>query len=651
MVAADATAMMARSQPAPDLHTRCTVIPLYRKPAMADSARQEGNAMTDTETSEAPWAEQPDAPEDAAGWALRPLMIAVLGLVAGLVVHFLLGDADIWRFQPTPQTLAEVAFVTVTAGLIGFTIERRLWWASVAFSLACGVIAAAVVWWNGPIAGWSGGDGWRVACLFLAIAIAAPLFQAARDSEAPRFPYSSVHDHAWTNIVLWGACWAFVGITFALMLLLSQLFQLIKIDFLKDLLDKYWFCRALIGLAFGGALGLLREQTQVVRLLQRVVATVLAVLAPVLAVGLILFVLALPFTGLNALWDATSATTPILLSCVVGALILANAVIGDVPEHERTFPLLKFGAMGLALVVFPLSVIAAIAVGLRIGQYGFTPERLWALTFVVLATAYSLAYLVSLLRGRLHWAEKVRPANLNLAFAVCGVALLLATPLVSFNAISTRDQVARLESGKLSPDRFDWRALAFQFGQPGRDALKRLTGSTNATIRDQAVAASKADSQWLVPDGTAAKRVADLSTTLRILPQGTALPEDLRQLIAASYPCGEGSRCTLAFLPGGSEALLLQDECFTLPAPAPSPAPGAKEVRGFDPMGWCGTRDPGRYRLGSGKWIDTRPESPYLENPAREKTDAAYKGGKIEVRKVERRQVFLGDQPIGDAFE
>jgi hypothetical protein len=408
----------------------------------------------------------------------------------------------------------------------------------------------------------------------------------------------------------------------------------------------------LCGLAFGGALGLLREQTQVVRLLQRVVATVLAVLAPVLAAGLILFVLALPFTGLNALWDATSATTPILLSCVVGALILANAVIGDVPEHERNFPLLKYGAMGLALVVFPLAVIAAIATGLRINQYGFTPERLWALTFVVIATAYALAYLVSLLRGRLHWAEVVRPANLRLAFAVCAVALLLATPLVSFNAISTRDQVARLESGRIAPERFDWRALAFDFGQPGKDALKKLTGSSNAAIREQAVAASTVKYRYDASDGSQAKRAADLAATLRVLPARTALPDQLRQLVAESYPCGQGHKCTLAFLPGGTEALVFEDDCFLAPAPkpTPSPAPAGKVtvVELVADGNFCGNGNPDRYALAGGKWSE---EKGRYAGPDKAKTDAAYKAGEVEVRKVERRQVFIGDQPVGDAFE
>ena len=83
-----------------------------------------------------------------------------------------------------------------------------------------------------------------------------------------------------------------------------------------------------------------------VRLLQRVVTTVLAVLAPVLGVGLILFLVALPFTGLGALWEATKSTTPILLACVIGALILANAVIGNGAEEEVDQPAAALGRDG-----------------------------------------------------------------------------------------------------------------------------------------------------------------------------------------------------------------------------------------------------------------------------------------------------------------
>ncbi|RYY22593.1 MAG: DUF4153 domain-containing protein [Sphingomonadales bacterium] len=562
-------------------------------------------------------------------WPLRPLLLALLGLATGLVVHFLIGNLRDSQFSA--MLLAELAFVTVSAGLIGFTIERRYWPASIVFGLAMGAIAAGVVWWNGAPDQWSGGDGWRSVSLLLAIAIAAPLFQAARDQGRASFPYVSVHDHAWTNIVLWGASWLFVGITIALTFLLSQLFHLIKLDFLKDLLEKDWFWRVLIGTAFGGGLGILREHDVVVRTLQRVVLTVLSVLAPVLAVGLIVFVLALPFTGLAPLWEAGSATG-ILLACIVGSLILANSVIGNAPEEERKFPLLKYGAMGLALVMLPLGIIAAIAIGLRIGQYGFTPERLWALTFVILACAYGVAYLVSLLRGRLDWAAKVRPANLNLAFGTCALALLLATPLVSFNAIATKDQVARLESGKLTPEKFDWRALAFEFGEPGKAALAKLKMSANATIRERAVAAGKAENRWDVAEPGPSRE--ELAKKLRVLPAGSApLPPELLDMLGRD--CGNGG-CTVIVVDPGKQVAILRNTCFDASGSWQcSIVSGAKLIDGK----WQNANEMVRTVKGN-------PDKGAVKAQAE-----AYVAGQIEVRPVERKQVFVGGKAVGDPFE
>jgi hypothetical protein len=70
----------------------------------------------------------------------------------------------------------------------------------------------------------------------------------------------------------------------------------------------------LAGLAFGGALGILRERDAIVATLQRLVMVVLAVLAPVLAVALAAFLLSLPFTGPSrGLWESEIPATPMLL--------------------------------------------------------------------------------------------------------------------------------------------------------------------------------------------------------------------------------------------------------------------------------------------------------------------------------------------------
>lgn len=623
--------------------------------------------MTDTPTM--PDAATAEAPPHA-DWPRRPLLLALLGLVTGFAVHLLFGNTRFYDSSPSALTLSVSAAITVTAGLIAFTIERRLWWTSLVFSVAMGLLAGLVVWWNGGPEDWNGGSGWRFVSLFLGIAIAAPLYQAARDQGRRRFPYASVHDHAWTNVVLWFACWAFVGVVFVLMYLLAALFDLIKLDFLKELLERNWFWRSLVGLAFGGAVGLFREHDRVVHLLQRVLATVLAVLAPVLAIGLVLFVLALPFTGLGSLWDATRATTPLLLGCIIGALILANAVIGSDAGEERRSPPLRYGAMGLALVMLPLAVIASIATGLRIGQYGLTPDRLWGLTFVIIACAYGMVYLVSLVRGRLNWAERVRPANLNLAFGLCGLALLLATPLVSFNALSTRDQVARLESGRTPVEKFDWRALAFEFGEPGRTALERLKRSANAAIRAKATEVGKAENRYDVQqDDQKTIRREALAGRIRMVPAGAALPVELRNLIADGYSCtfpDKGVVCTLVMGASGTEAFLFGDDCFAPPSPpTPTPTPSATPKTGsgprvvFEPVapepgagaGSYPCRPQGHYVLAGGSWKEASDVTPILSYDQRVARSRAYREGKIEVRPVQRRQVFVGGVPVGDAFE
>jgi hypothetical protein len=588
-----------------------------------------------------------EGPVPDEGWTARPPILAGIGLVAGFAVHLILGPG--FHDNLTTLQASAVTAVVLAAGLAGFTLERqrRVW--SLLFAAALAAVGALVVAWNGAPEDWSVGEGWRMVSLLLAVAVAAPLFQAARDEGARRFPYESVHDHAWTNVVLWCACWVFVAIVFALSWLLAMLFDLIKIDFLKELLEKDWFWRSLIGLAFGAALGLLREHDGVVRLLQRVVAMVLAVLAPVLAIGLVLFVLALPFTGLDALWEATKSTTPILLFCIAGALVLANAVIGNAPDQERRFPLLRYGAMGLAAVMLPLAVLATIAISLRTGQYGFTPQRLWAIVFVALACLWGAAYLLALVRGRLDWAARVRPMNLALAFMVCGVALVLATPIVSFNAISTRDQVARLVSGKVTPEQFDWRALAFDFGKPGRDALKTLQGSANATIKARANDVAKAEYRGAVEDTSDdARQRTEVAANTRVLPTGRALPEGLRDAIAQGYNCVRDLKCTVLLVNEG-EALVFKDNCFVAPGPAPTPSAAAGQPPAPAPRLFTCSEGQ-RFRLDGDKW-QVAPDSRMVTAEELRAIAAAYAAGAVEIRTVPRRQAYVGGVPVGDPFE
>ncbi len=262
-------------------------------------------------------------------------------------------------------------------------------------------------------------------------------------------------------------------------MLIAGLFGLIGVELLEELLDETWFAWMLGGFAFGSAAGLLRERDGLLTTLERLAMLVLSVLAPVLAAALLLFLASLPFTGLGGLWAADVPTTPLLLLAGAGAVLLANAVIGTGVEERSRNPVLHWSALALVAAVLPLALLAAVSMGLRIGQYRWTPERIWGAIAVGVAIAYGLAGWWSIWRGRAHahFDDRLRPMQTSLAIGLTGLALFLALPILDFGAISARSQLARLEAGKVEPAEFDWAAMAFDFGPAGRERLSRLASS------------------------------------------------------------------------------------------------------------------------------------------------------------------------------
>ena len=145
----------------------------------------------------------------------------------------------------------------------------------------------------------------------------------------------------------------------------------------------------------GAALGLLRERDALVATLQKLVMVVLSVLAPVLAVALAAFLLSLPFTGLSGLWESDIPATPMLLLSGAGAILLVNAVIGNGKEERNLNRWLQYAALTLVVCVLPLAVLAAMSMGERISQYGWTPERIWGVVAVTIAIAWGRLSIVA----------------------------------------------------------------------------------------------------------------------------------------------------------------------------------------------------------------------------------------------------------------
>ncbi|MBA3512033.1 DUF4153 domain-containing protein [Sphingomonas sp.] len=555
-------------------------------------------------------------------WPLRPWIMAALAAIAGLLFH-LLTDSDDGSVSAARQ--AGATFVAIATLSFLVTVERLRWPWAFAFALGWGLVIAFVGWFS---AGYNR-EGeifeWPYFSALFAVIVAAPLFQTIRDEGAWRFPYGRLHSHAWADAVIGAASLFFTGVTFLLAWLIAGLFDLIGIDLLKELLRDEWFDWILAGFAFGGAFGLLRERDRLVATLQRLVMVVFSVLAPVLALALVVFLLSIPFTGLQGLWDSWVSAAGLLLAASAGAILLANAVIADGRDERATNPVLLWSALALAAVVLPLAVLAGLAMGIRINEYGWTPERIWGAIAVGVAIAYGLAGWWSIWRGRRDFDDPLRPAQTNLAIAVCGVALFLALPILDFGAISARSQLARLESGRVEPQKFDWAAMAFDFGPAGRKRLADIARTGPAGWRAMAASALKATKRWTISERTRAVVEADeVAKRIRVASPGLRLtPEALRR-IAQRRLCPPNIECAVLDMGRSRLLVVMSDE-----------NPG-------DPIGG----------IVMSAVIDlSQPADVEVARPKPAARVGDLSTARIEVRPAPGRQLYVDGQPVGEPFE
>jgi hypothetical protein len=276
---------------------------------------------------------------------------------------------------------------------------------------------------------------------------------------------------------------------------------------------------------------------------------------------------------------------------------------------------MRIAALVLAVVILPLAVFAAVSMGLRLNQYGLAPERRWGLVAIVVACAWGIGYWIALARGGRHgWAGKLRAANFHLALGGCVLALLLALPIFDFGAISTRNQVARLESGKVSPEQFDFAALRWDFGEPGQKALERLGKSGNTKVAEFAGLALKQTQRPYYGLDRTIRTAADIN--LRVQPENLVIHK-----LVIDYLLTNPSACT--------------EFCVALDLG--SGETGKREVALVSSVGYERVSLPDETpKVGSAKY-----EIPPKLGPT----------STVEIREVPTRYIFVDGKPVGPPLD
>ncbi len=291
---------------------------------------------------------------------------------------------------------------------------------------------------------------------------------------------------------------AFTAAFWILLTLGGALFKVIGLPFLEDLLRETWFAFPIAFLAFATAVHLTDVRDGLIRGVRTVALMLLSWLLLVMTVLAAGFLAALPFTGLDGLWETGNGTSLVLVAAAA-LIILINTAYQDGRADNLPPAVLRIAVRVAAVIITPLVLLAVLGLSLRIGQYGLTPDRIIAAACALVGAAYAAGYgwaALSPFWRKGDWMRPLERTNILTALLTVAVILLLFSPALDPARLSVMDQVARLERGAVTPDKFDYRFLRFESGKAGQAALERLTRSSNAAIATAAKAAQKVDNRY-----------------------------------------------------------------------------------------------------------------------------------------------------------
>ncbi|WP_132986500.1 DUF4153 domain-containing protein [Luteimonas terricola] len=410
----------------------------------------------------------------------RAFIVLLAVLQGGLMYLAQKGhDAGWWPFAGLGGRVCWYTLVLTVPTMMALSVVRlrdaRFWQHAVGAFVVFGALAA---WgaWNA-----TGGPGIRAdhvlgpfgASIAIGLFVALPWLQCRLAKGHWRAPYPCLFGHAWQNALTLALALLFTGICWLVLVLWGALFALVDITFFRELFREEAFIYLATGAMAGLGVLIGRTQHRAVQVARQILFAIFTGLLPLLAFIAVLFVVSLPFTGLAPLWEMRSAAST-LIAVVALLVAFTNSVLQD-GEGERPYPAWLRRLVDAGLVVLPLyALLALYALWLRIHQHGWTTDRVWAVLLAVIVAGYAFGYAWAVLRGRDNWLAAIRPVNRVMSLAVVTLALLANTPLLDPHRIAVGSQLQRLADGRTAADDFDLAWLRHDSGRRGYEATLSL---------------------------------------------------------------------------------------------------------------------------------------------------------------------------------
>ncbi|WP_131782846.1 DUF4153 domain-containing protein [Legionella gresilensis] len=285
--------------------------------------------------------------------------------------------------------------------------------------------------------------------------------------------YSTYFNIAWKLGVQIIFTIAFVGAFWLLLALGATLFHLIHLTFFEYLITQAYFAMPATTFMIAIALHITDVNVRVTQGIRTLCLTLLAWLLPLIAAIISLFLLSLFFTGLSPLWQTGHASALLLLAAGV-LIILINAVYREGAYDNKSLFSVQYWAAALSCyLLIPLMILAIYALYLRVQQYGLSVDRIYAAACMIIGSAYAVGYTLTALFSKKRFVLFAY-CNIATAFLILIIYLALHTPLADPVRLFVANQLLRLQSGKVTPEKFDFEALRYKGLRFGQQALLEL---------------------------------------------------------------------------------------------------------------------------------------------------------------------------------
>lgn len=329
--------------------------------------------------------------------------------------------------------------------------------------------------------------------------------------------YPTLFIEAWALFERITAAWVCAGLTWGVIFLSDLVLGLVGFGLMDAIARVEPLAPMITGTALGLGLAVMQEIGGEV--VSRLILGLLRLLLPVLLAVVLVFLLALPFQGLEAVFGNYSAGS-IFLALAFAMATLTTAALGRDATDQVALPALRTCARAMALLLPVPAALAGWALYLRVDQYGWTPERLGAALFVALGLGYGISHAISALST--DWAARLRRSNVMVAL-IGLVAVAFWVGVLPTESISAKDMLARYEAGKIATADLDVYSLG-SWGTPGATALETL--HVRAKAGDAELAALLRGDALVPGDREITEMRTSLKALLMVQPAGATATRD-----------------------------------------------------------------------------------------------------------------------------